>query len=131
MPADEDISDNLGKGPNNPVRKTGKEKKGKTTGETSLMTLPETYFKPPSPSTEEAESDAYIKGIKDALKASAETLQEKFKKIFVARFCIEPQIDKDVKLKSLLERSHHLTTNEWITLTQKHFNAYGGNTSQL
>ena len=130
MPSEEEIAENLGKGHLNPVIK-GKDKKAKKNQEIPISKMTSSYDTTTSIGSKEEESDEYVKGIKEALNSSVENLEEKFKKIFVARFCIDPKVEKDLKLKSILERSHNLTTNEWMVLTQKHFNAYGGNIAQL
>lgn len=72
------------------------------------------------------EIDPYCSAIKRILGSTEEDNVVKFEKLFTARFGITCQLRSDKKLLSTLTRSDELTERDWMYLTLKHFNAYGG-----
>ena len=80
---------------------------------------------------EENHVEPYLAKLSAALASSDEDGTKKFKNIFNARFCVDAHIDQDTKLKSTLEKSHHVSPREWMILTQKHFNEFGGHVAKM
>ncbi len=73
------------------------------------------------------ETDPYCGAIKRILESSETDGKVKFEKLFTTRFGIRSQLGSDRKLLSALnEDDRELTERDWMYLTLKHFNQYGG-----
>lgn len=132
MSESDNLADLLGTGPETTFPKKSGGKNKKTTNAEVVKTSHsksihvEEIEQKSLDKSNKTEDDNYLVNLKKALASTGENTNEKFKSIFIARFCLEPQIDRDTKLKSILDNSHQLSIKEWMILTQKHFNEFGG-----